>query len=113
MQGVSRIALYAGLFSHSLYTQTSPLELTLTLAQDLVAGIQGVYFGERTASNGPVWQPNVNNTQFVLQPYSNGANNGSVPEYTYAYFPGNWGIALLQTSELSVTCFYNNLTTQG
>ena len=113
MQGVSRITLYAGLFSHSLYTQTSPLELTTTFAQSLIAGVQGVYLGDRTASNGPVWQPSVNNSQFLLQPYSYGANNGSIPEYSFAYFPGNWGVDLLQTSELSITCFSNNLTTEG
>ena len=111
-KGVQRVALYAGLFTHALYTQPSPLQLTLTAAQGTLGGVQGIYFGERTSGEGPLWQPSMNNTIFVLQP-SGLSPNSPVPNNSFAYFAGSWGVDKLQTSALSVTCFFNNLTTEG
>ena len=111
-EGVPRTAIYSGLFSHALYLGASPLELYMSVAQNLMLGIEGVYFGDRTNQSGPVFQPSQGNVELLLQPntpFPPSLNNTTA----FAYFAGSWGIDKLKVSNLSVTCFFNNFTAQG
>ena len=111
-EGVLRTVIYTGLFSHALYREASALELYNIVGQGLLLGIQGLYYGDRTNHSGPVFQPTLDNVELILQPavpYPATLDNSSA----FSYFTGSWGINMLQDSNLSVTCFFNNFTSQG
>lgn len=82
------------------------------VSKDILAGVEGAYIGDRTSAAGPVFQPTSANIKMMLQP-SNPPAATLNPNTSFAYFTGSWGVDLLQTNSLDVTCFFDYLTAEG
>ena len=92
-------------------TPLRPLDL-VQVSQNTLAGVEGIYIGDRTSSAGPVFQPASENIKMMLQP-PNPPPATLNPNTSFAYYTGSWGIDLMQTNALDVTCFFDNLTVEG
>ncbi|KAG1669668.1 hypothetical protein FOA52_002052 [Chlamydomonas sp. UWO 241] len=111
--GTTRATVYSGLFSHANYPTASPLQVYVKVNTTLVSNLDGLFLGDRTSDQGPVWIPTTANTVRMphVQEMTEEQKKG---EWRWALFPGSAGADdRITTVQTSVTCLSDNITVEG
>jgi len=109
---VTRLSLFSGLFSHAMYATASPLQLYQKVSANFLLNVDGIYIGDRTTSNGPIFQPTKDNIKYVPIPDRMTAAQKD-GEFAWAVYPGSWGGFYVEVDAWSVTCFADNFTREA
>jgi len=115
-RGARRLRAFSSLSSHASYPQASPLYVYYKVDGFFILNIDGLYIGDRTSDQGPVFLPDASNTVWLPfeEEMQGGPNPSQVdPDLAWALFPGSVGGEYVSASATSMTCLSHNLSVQG
>jgi len=110
-RGARRLRAFSSLSSHASYPQASPLYVYYKVDGFFILNIDGLYIGDRTSDQGPVFLPDANNTLWL--PTASEMTPEQREQFEWALYPGSLGGWYMAASTSSLTCLFNNLTSEG